>query len=243
MIRMQWKAGIFLILAATLITSSCSIERRISKSANKEVINAPALKTAHVGISVFEPASNKYWFNHQGDKYFVPASNTKIPTCYAAMKYLGDSLVGLRYGFPESFDLLAFQPTGDPTFLHQDFKQQPVFDFLKDQKKNKKISWAFMDTVWKEDKWGSGWSWNDYKESYMAERSSMPVFGNVINIKLKNVAERFIDSSLRRHTYNVFKTQTHYFDSLINSDCSYKDYLLASSNEIPERWMRAQERS
>ena len=25
--------------------------------------------------------------------------------------------------------------------------------------------------------------------------------------------------------------------------CSYKDYLLASSNEIPERWMRAQERS
>ena len=24
--------------------------------------------------------------------------------------------------------------------------------------------------------------------------------------------------------------------------CSYKDYLLASSNEIPERWLRAQER-
>ena len=25
--------------------------------------------------------------------------------------------------------------------------------------------------------------------------------------------------------------------------CSYKDYLLASSNEIPERWLRAQERT
>jgi hypothetical protein len=25
--------------------------------------------------------------------------------------------------------------------------------------------------------------------------------------------------------------------------CSYKDYLLASTNEIPERWLRAQERS
>jgi formiminoglutamase len=24
--------------------------------------------------------------------------------------------------------------------------------------------------------------------------------------------------------------------------CSYKDYLLASSNEVPERWLRAQER-
>jgi len=25
--------------------------------------------------------------------------------------------------------------------------------------------------------------------------------------------------------------------------CSYNDYLLASSNEIPERWLRAQERN
>jgi hypothetical protein len=25
--------------------------------------------------------------------------------------------------------------------------------------------------------------------------------------------------------------------------CSYQDYLQASSNEIPERWLRAQERS
>jgi hypothetical protein len=24
--------------------------------------------------------------------------------------------------------------------------------------------------------------------------------------------------------------------------CSYQDYLLASNNEIPERWLRAQER-
>jgi hypothetical protein len=25
--------------------------------------------------------------------------------------------------------------------------------------------------------------------------------------------------------------------------CSYNDYMLASSNEIPERWLRAQERN
>lgn len=28
--------------------------------------------------------------------------------------------------------------------------------------------------------WGSGWSWDDYNESYMAERSPMPVYGNII---------------------------------------------------------------
>ena len=61
------------------------------------MLDAPSLQTAHVGISIYEPATNKYWYDYQGDKYFVPASNTKIPTCYAAMKYLGDSLVGLKY--------------------------------------------------------------------------------------------------------------------------------------------------
>src|SRR6185436_10404835 len=106
-----------------LILTSCSIQQKISKSA-KQVINDSSLLTAHLGISIYEPATGKYWYNYQGDKYFVPASNTKIPTCYAAMKYLGDSLVGLKYGFSENeYKFLAIQPTGDPTFLHPDFKK------------------------------------------------------------------------------------------------------------------------
>ena len=83
---------LFLILLA-----SCSVEKQIAKSAKADVLDAKALQTAHVGISIFDPSTNKYLYNYQGDKYFVPASNIKLPTCYAAMKYLGDSLVGLRY--------------------------------------------------------------------------------------------------------------------------------------------------
>src|SRR6185436_14727743 len=116
-----------------LILTSCSIQQKISKSA-KQVINDSSLLTAHVGISIYEPATGKYWYDYQGDKYFVPASNVKLPTCYAAMKYLGDSLVGLRYGIPEETavaNTVVIQPTGDPTFLHPDFTKQPVFDFLK----------------------------------------------------------------------------------------------------------------
>src|SRR5688572_15632992 len=80
---------------------ACSPAKQIERSARKNVLDDAALQTAHVGISVFDPSIGKYLYNYQGDKYFVPASNTKIPTCYAAMKYLGDSLVGLRYGIPE----------------------------------------------------------------------------------------------------------------------------------------------
>src|SRR6476661_3184803 len=88
------------ILSSVLyILSSCSLQKQISKSVSPFILNDSSLKTAHVGISIYEPAANKYWFNYQGEHYFTPASNTKIPTCYAAMKYLGDSLVGLKYGF------------------------------------------------------------------------------------------------------------------------------------------------
>src|SRR5215217_6543442 len=109
----------FLFLLCIVFLYSCTLSKQIERSARKTVLEDAALKTAHIGISIYEPTTGKYLYNYQGDKYFVPASNTKIPTCYAAMKYLGDSLVGLRYGFAlsehtlEPLSLLVIQPTAD----------------------------------------------------------------------------------------------------------------------------------
>src|SRR5262249_30744650 len=104
---------VFYILHSILcIPSSCTVQKQILRSAEQDLKDS-SLQTAHVGISIYEPATNKYWFNYQGDHYFVPASNTKIPTCYEAMKYLGDSLVGLRYRFNKSaFGDCDIIPTG-----------------------------------------------------------------------------------------------------------------------------------
>jgi D-alanyl-D-alanine carboxypeptidase/D-alanyl-D-alanine-endopeptidase (penicillin-binding protein 4) len=125
---------LFCILTSIFCTlSSCSLQKQISKSATQFVLNDSSLKTAHVGISIYEPAANKYWFNYQGDHYFTPASNIKIPTCYAAMKYLGDSLEGALK--METDTAIFILPTGDPTLLHPDFKNQPVISFLKNATK------------------------------------------------------------------------------------------------------------
>src|SRR5215813_122428 len=129
--------GLPILTFAFFIFSSCSIQHQISKSAVQLVLKDSSLTTAHVGISIYEPATNKYWYNYQGDHYFVPASNTKIPTCYSAMKYLGDSLVGIRVA--EYADYVIFYGTGDPTFLQEDFKTQPVYDFLKKFNDSKKL--------------------------------------------------------------------------------------------------------
>ncbi len=166
--KVKYFAGLFVLL------SSCSVSKEISKSAKQDVLENAGLKTAHIGISIFDPSSNTYLYNYQGDKYFVPASNTKIPTCYAAMKYLGDSLVGMRV--MEKDTAVYLYPTGDPSFLHPDYREHPVYKKLKTIYKKLYV----VDSGWDDDHWGSGWSWNDYGQAYMAERSPLPIYGNVL---------------------------------------------------------------
>jgi len=174
----QYAVSLFAILFISCIScsllSSCSLQKKISASANENLLGTPGLRTAHIGISIYEPATNRYWFNYQADKFFTPASNTKIFSCYAGMKWLGDSLDGLSY--TENANGLLIQGTGDPTLLHPDYKNQTVISFLQHSNKNIYIS----NSNWQENAWGTGWSWDDYNDDYMAERSALPVYGNTI---------------------------------------------------------------
>ena len=191
---------LLIINSSLLILASCSVQQKISKSA-KQVINDSSLLTAHVGISIYEPATGKYWFNYQGDKYFVPASNTKLPTCYAAMKYLGDSLVGMRY--EETNGYVQIYPTGDPTFMHPDFSKQRVFNFLSTI--YPKLLF-YCDPQWQSDRYGDGWTWNDYNESYMAEKSPLPIFGNLFTIKYDINDSLVISPNFKKPPEQLFLT-------------------------------------
>ena len=163
-----------IILSCLLIVIACSPQKFIAKNAKNNLLNDQALKNAHVGISLYDPAEKKYLYNYQGEKYFVPASNMKIVTCYAAMKYLGDSLAGIHY--EEGPEFITIVPTGDPTLLHADYAKQPVIDFLKNTSKPLQV----VHTNWSENALGAGWSWGDYNANYMVERSPMPVYGNIL---------------------------------------------------------------
>ncbi|HWB24137.1 MAG TPA: D-alanyl-D-alanine carboxypeptidase [Chitinophagaceae bacterium] len=162
--------------ALLISLTSCSVSRRMSAEAMQDIITDSSLASAHVGICLFDATGNKYLYNYQGDKYFIPASNTKIFTCYMAMKYLGDSLVGLRYKLGTD-GTVYIEPSGDPTLLHPDFKNQPVFEFLK------KFKTIHVEHPYFTDEYeGLGWSWDDYKDYYMAQRSNLPVYGNIMRI-------------------------------------------------------------
>jgi D-alanyl-D-alanine carboxypeptidase/D-alanyl-D-alanine-endopeptidase (penicillin-binding protein 4) len=165
-----------LILVCGLLLTACRVQK-IASVAEQTVLSDSLLASAHVGICVYNATDNKYLYNYQGNKYFIPASNTKIVTCYAAMKYLGDSLVGLRYNLTKE-GILYIKPAGDPTFLHPDFKVQPVYDFLSSFKKIVIVKPFFEDRFI-----GKGWSWDDYKDDYMVQRNNLPIYGNVIRLQ------------------------------------------------------------
>jgi D-alanyl-D-alanine carboxypeptidase/D-alanyl-D-alanine-endopeptidase (penicillin-binding protein 4) len=163
-----------LLVHVIVILASCSAGKPLSFTASKHLLGDSVLQNAHAGIAVFDPEAGKFLYQYQDDKYFVPASNTKIMSCYAGMKFLGEKLQGISYVDMDTAMILI--PTGDPTFLHKDYTEQPVADFIRNI--NKK---TYVDvSAWNDDALGYGWSWDDFSYYYMAERSPLPVYGNVV---------------------------------------------------------------
>ncbi len=171
-----------LFFIASTVLIACSPARRL-QSQQATLLQTIPLQSAHVGICFYEPLTGKYWIEHQSGHYFVPASNVKIATCYAAMKYLEDSLVTFYVHNTDSG--LILRPAGDPTFLHPDYHAQPAFEYL--QRSEKPV--VILGDGWRETPLGDGWSWNDYNDDYMAERSPLPVYGNVLHWKLQRSAD------------------------------------------------------
>jgi D-alanyl-D-alanine carboxypeptidase/D-alanyl-D-alanine-endopeptidase (penicillin-binding protein 4) len=154
---------------------SCSTQQKIGKTVKSLFLKDPTLESSHIGIAVQDPEKEKYLYRYQSQKRFTPASNTKILTSFAVMKYLPEKLPSAY--ITELDTAVLITPSGDPSFLHPEFTDHPLFEVLR--KISKPI--YLNNSVWKSAALGSGWSWDDYSEAYMTERNSFPVFGNLVH--------------------------------------------------------------
>lgn len=132
------------------------------------------------GMVIYDPEAGKTLFERNADRYFTPASNTKLFTYYACIKTLGDSIPALRYVIKG--DSLIFWGTGDPTFFHHDLKNNKVFEFLKSYKRSKLL--FFSDGNFTNEALGTGWAWDDFNDYYSAEISPLPIYGNVVRVNI-----------------------------------------------------------
>lgn len=170
---------IVLLVCLPLLTKQTTFAQygQIKKWAEEELLSSPALRQAHTGVCIYEPATGKYWYSYQDDHYFTPASNTKIFTLYTALRLLGDSLPALRY--LETDSVLYVKGTADPAFLHPDYTVQPAWQLL--QQTTRRI--AIVPAVSENKRFGSGWAWSDYADYYQPELNEWPMYGNVAHIR------------------------------------------------------------
>jgi len=202
------------------------------------------------GILIIDPETRDTLYNQNANKYFTPASNTKIFTLYASLKLLPPEIPALKY--IEEKGTTYIEGTGDPTFLHAHFDNSNVVDFLKDKK-----SIALSLHNFEDAKLGPGWSWDDYHYYYQPERGSFPMYGNVLtlfNRPVKRIApaifkdsivdlnfginreetkNRFYYSSRRKDTLEIpFRTDSTLTRKLLEREIDKKIKLV---NEMPDR--------
>ena len=136
------------------------------------------------GFALYDPDASTMLFEREANKYFTPASNTKIFTLYTSMKVLGDSIITLRY--MERGDSLIFWGTGNPLFLHPSFPTDTAaFAFLKNT--DKKLFFSIHN--FEEERFGPGWAWDDYSGYYQAENSPLPVYSNMAVFSREEVGD------------------------------------------------------
>lgn len=169
-----------LVILAGGLFSACSVTKTAVKTSPDILLKDSAIRTGHIGICIYEPATDKYWYQYDAEKYFVPASNTKLFTLYAGLRYLGDSITGLRYTIQH--DTVYALPSGDPCLLHPGFSRQPVIERLAALK----LPVKFINTEIRAEKFGRGWAWDDATDDYMVERNALPVYGNLMKVGLTN---------------------------------------------------------
>ncbi len=157
----------------------------------------------HVGFVLHDPSENKTLIAYNDQKYFTPASNTKIFTLYTSLKLLSDSAIAFKYKIVN--DSLLVWGMGDPSFLNPDvFTNDRAFSFLKSSPQKLYLSCSHFQTT----ALGAGWSWDDYPFGYSPERSAVSIYGNLMTIQ-KNANRKLVAKPSFFQPYILEETEVH----------------------------------
>ena len=181
---------IILGLLASIVCSACSMNQKMAKQVARQ-FDKPAISNQyHTGFALYDLQSKRMIYEKDADRYFVPASNTKLYTFYAGLKMLGDSIPALRY--VERGDSLIFWGTGDPSFLENQLKSDRVLRFLKHSPKKL----FFAAGRYTGNFYGNGWSWDDFNDYYQPEINEFPIKDNMLALSGSNGKLQVLPASL-----------------------------------------------
>ncbi len=218
----------YLLIIIAISFSSCSSSLFFFSKKHKLInkfSHSQVLQKEFTGFVLFDIANNKNIIKINGDKYFTPASNTKILTFYTSLKVLNDSMPIVQYLIKG--DSLIFWGTGNPLCLNPDFNKS--INNLKFLKNNDKKLFYCTDNF-QDNRFGSGWAWDDYIYSYQYEKSPFPIYGNRLSINFKE--DSFIAVP---NIFNINNKQdsNYYFRDEFKNDFQFGKFSKGYSLQIP----------
>ena len=203
------KAIILFLLCSNVYSqiSSKKIDRWVSKNEN--------LKSSVVSIAIKQLNKDKKISGVRFNTSMTPASNIKILTILGSL-ISGDTIPSIKYKITN--DTLRISPTGYPFIAHPKYDDEDLESFIK----------RFNHIVYHKpnidlNKYGPAWAWDDFKYYFQAERSEMPLYGNVIQIvKELNDSIKVIP--------DIFKVYMNFYqDEKVSRDYKENNFLINPS--------------
>ena len=241
------KRRVYILLILVVNLFACAPNKIIYQKLKTEFKNSAIINNYQVGFALYDKDKKEMIFQKDANKYFTPASNTKLFTFYAGLKITPDSIPSLRY--ITRGDSLIFWGTGDPSFLHTTLKGTKAFNFLKSS--DKKLFYA--PGRYTGDFYGNGWQWDDYNDYYQPEINELPLMDNVVLVTSNNLgaisilpntfASCFVKDTLdltakfkvtRNFNENIFKYPASQINSGYNQQVPYKVSIPTSVNLLSD---------
>ncbi|PTQ99567.1 D-alanyl-D-alanine carboxypeptidase/D-alanyl-D-alanine-endopeptidase (penicillin-binding protein 4) [Mucilaginibacter yixingensis] len=169
--------SLLILFVTSLIISAPAKAQHIRKRRVKKLFRHSEMMNGHfAGFVLYDLDKQRVVYEQNADKYFTPASNTKLFTFYTCLRMLGDSVPALQY--VTRGDSLIFWGTGSPGTLHRELKGTRALDVLKSATRHL----YFSSGRYQNNILGAGWAWDDYNDYYQTEINELPLYGNTVKL-------------------------------------------------------------
>ena len=165
----------FLFLFSLLWLWPLQGQKTRSRKLQKIIARVAAFDQAQVGVHLARLNNGKPLAQYQADRYFTPASNTKLLTTLAVIQTF-DSIPSLRY-HKDSLGVLHFESTGYPLLEHPHY---PDFELKRFLQSADSLSYHLSNDTTFLNHLGPGWAWDDRAYYFSALPSALPFHGNVV---------------------------------------------------------------
>ncbi|MEP0713376.1 MAG: D-alanyl-D-alanine carboxypeptidase, partial [Algoriphagus sp.] len=192
------KFSLLFIISIVLCSASFAQLSRDQFAKLESALGESSFFDGHLtGFMLYDLDEQMILFEKNSHQRFIPASTTKLFTLFSSLVVLGDSTQTLRY--VREGNSIKIWGSGDPTWNYKKFDQPNIAQLIAPFEQV-----IFSDANMMSPAFGYGWQWDDYYYNYSAERTSLPIYGNLVQVKKVGNAPSVFPESFQSM---VFPTQ------------------------------------